>query len=92
MNVPRPTNTAAIISLAAGIASWVLLPFFAALVAVIAGHMARGEIRRERQDGDGLAIAGLVLGYLNLAFCTMLLVAIVFGLLGLGWLLSQGGG
>jgi hypothetical protein len=91
MNAPSPTNTAAVVSLATGIASWVLLPFLAAIVAVIAGHMARGQIAREGGDGDGLALAGLVLGYLNIAFCVLLLFALVFGLLGLGWLLSQGG-
>lgn len=92
MNAPSPTNAAAVVSLATGIASWVLLPFLAAIVAVIAGHMARSQIRREGGDGDGLALAGLVLGYLNIAFCVLLLFALVFGLLGLGWLLSQGGG
>ena len=92
MSAPGPTNAAAVVSLATGIASWVLLPFLAAIVAVIAGHMARGQIRREGGDGDGLALAGLVLGYLNIAFCVMVLFAIVFGLLGLGWFLTQGGG
>jgi len=32
--------------------------------AVVLGHMARGEIRRTGKRGDGMAIAGLVLGYL----------------------------
>ena len=73
---PR-TNTAAVISLVSGIASWVLLPLVAALVAVVAGHMARSQIRQDPpQDGDGYAVAGLILGYLNLA-----LVLAIFALL-----------
>jgi uncharacterized protein DUF1707/uncharacterized protein DUF4190 len=38
-----------------------------AIPAVILGHMARGEIRRTGKRGDGMAIAGLVLGYLAIA-------------------------
>ena len=41
----RPTNTLAVISLIAGIVSWLLLPFVGGLAAIICGHMARGEIR-----------------------------------------------
>jgi len=39
------------------------------LAAVIAGHIAKKEIRNSggRLSGDGLATAGLVLGYINLA-------------------------
>ncbi|WP_246212438.1 DUF1707 and DUF4190 domain-containing protein [Streptomyces abyssomicinicus] len=35
--------------------------------AVVLGHMARGEIRRTGQEGDGCALAGLVLGWLWVA-------------------------
>jgi hypothetical protein len=69
MNVPARTSSTAVISLCCGIGSWVLVPFLLAIVAIVTGHMARAEIRREPQQGDGMAIAGLVLGYLNLAFC-----------------------
>jgi hypothetical protein len=69
MHTPPPTSTAAILSLVFGIVSWVALPFVGAVVAVIAGHIARGDIRRAggRLDGDGLAVAGLVLGWVQLA-------------------------
>lgn len=66
--VPQ-TSTLAIVSLVSGIATWVVLPLVAAIVAVITGHMARNEIRHSagRLSGDGLALAGLVLGYAQLA-------------------------
>src|SRR5690606_3422961 len=70
-------------------------PVVAALVAVVCGHLARSEIRREpdRLDGDGLAVARLVLGYANLALAAIgVLMAVPFcgGLvvlagLGAGW-------
>lgn len=46
------------------------------LVAVVLGHLARGQIRRTGERGDGMAIAGLVLGYLGLAVVLVYLVAV----------------
>lgn len=81
MNVPAPlpfrqSSTLAIVSLIFGILCWIVIPLLGSLVAIITGHMARAEIRRapEHLDGDGLAIAGLLLGYIQL-------VLVVFGLL-----------
>ncbi|MET7640301.1 DUF1707 and DUF4190 domain-containing protein [Streptomyces sp. NPDC005438] len=39
-----------------------------AIPAVILGHMARAEIRRTGQPGDGHAVAGLVMGWLVIGF------------------------
>ena len=85
------TNSLALISLIAGVVGWTMVPFVASIVAVVTGHMARSQIRQSggREDGDGLAIAGLVLGYVGLALG---LIGIVFailvfvGVLGLGLL------
>ncbi len=91
MNTPHTrTSTAAIISLSFGVASWVLLPMLAAVVAIVAGHMARGEIQRSAGaiEGDGLAVAGLILGYLNLLIGIVVVAAVMFGvfaLAGLAW-------
>ena len=65
----RPTSSTAIVSLVAGLLSWVLLPWIGSIVAIIAGHMARSEIRRSdgALDGDGMALAGMVLGYVQIA-------------------------
>jgi hypothetical protein len=78
-----PTNTMAIVSLVSGILSWFIFPLIGAIVAIITGHMARKEIRNNFgvQTGDGLAIAGLILGYLNLVvMClSLVFVLLVFG-------------
>ena len=82
MNAPATqTCTNATLSLVFGILSWFALPVVGAIVAVICGHMARAEIRRSQGalDGDGLAVGGLILGYLHLALgLFVILAAFVF--------------
>jgi len=62
------TNALAVISLISGILSWLGVFGLGGLVAVICGHIAKNQIRDSggRQTCDGLATAGLVLGYLNI--------------------------
>ena len=87
------TSSLAVVSLVFGILAWCVLPFVGAIVAIICGHLARGEIRHsspdQRQDGDGMAVAGLVLGYAQLALCLLamfLLIAVLFfGFAIAGW-------
>ena len=79
----RQTNTMAIVSLVAGIAGYVIPhPFIAGIVAIITGHMARRQIRQTGEDGAGLAMAGLILGYIHLALSVLLVVAIIFLVIG----------
>lgn len=83
----RSTNTLAVISLIFGIVCWFVLPFVGAIVAVVCGHLARGEIRRAPPgtvEGDGVALAGLVLGYVHLGL-VLLAVMLVFAFLVLGF-------
>ena len=88
MSRPRRENsTLAIVSLVAGILGWTLLPLLGSIVAIVTGHLARAEIRREpeRLEGDGLAVAGLVLGWASvvLSLLAVLAFAVFFG--GLAW-------
>jgi hypothetical protein len=50
-----PTNTLAILALVFG--------FIIPIAGIICGHIARGQIKRTGESGDGLALAGLILGY-----------------------------
>ncbi|MBQ4853993.1 DUF4190 domain-containing protein [Rhodanobacter sp. B2A1Ga4] len=87
------TNSLAVVSLVFGILAWCVLPFIGAIVAIICGHLARGEIRRSppdnRLEGDGMAVAGLVLGYAQLVLCVLgvfvLIAVLVFGFAFAGW-------
>jgi Domain of unknown function (DUF4190)/Domain of unknown function (DUF1707) len=65
MAVPTPvtkTNDLAIASLACGLAQFVFGPL-TGIPAIVLGHMARAQIRRTGEQGDGLALAGLILGW-----------------------------
>jgi hypothetical protein len=88
--VARQTSTLAIASLVAGVLSWLLMPFVAGIAAVVCGHMARGEIRRSNGglEGDGLAVAGLVLGWVNIVLCVLTVLAVVLFFGGLAVLLG----
>ena len=88
MNQIRKTSNLAITSLVSGILGWTLLPFLGAIVAVITGHMARSEIRRSNGalDGDGLAVAGLVMGWISLALVVLGLFILFAFLGGIAWL------
>ena len=59
---PRGTNGLAIASLACGISQFMLGPL-PTIPAIVLGHMARHQIKRSGEDGAGLALAGLLLGW-----------------------------
>jgi competence protein ComGC len=74
---PAPqTSGKAIASLALGFLFWM---FPAAIAAIILGHISRSEIRRSagHLKGNGLALAGLILGYLGVAVIPFLIIAAI---------------
>jgi hypothetical protein len=70
------TNGLAIASLACGLGQFVVGPL-ATIPAIIFGHVARRQIRRTGQQGAGLALAGLTLGWV----AVILAIALVVGAL-----------
>jgi hypothetical protein len=56
------TNGLAMASLACGVAQFAIGPL-ATIPAIVLGHMARSRIRRTGEQGAGLALAGLMLGW-----------------------------
>ena len=75
----KQTSSLAIISLVSGILGWTLVPWLGSLVAIITGHMARAEIRRntDTMEGDGIAVAGLVLGWLSIGLTVLAIFAVI---------------
>ncbi|MEU2561772.1 DUF1707 and DUF4190 domain-containing protein [Streptomyces longispororuber] len=73
---PAPTNGKATAAMVCGIATF--FTFGASAVpAVVLGHMARAEIRRTHEHGDGQAVAGLALGWLAIVGWTLLFLLVV---------------
>jgi type II secretory pathway pseudopilin PulG len=68
-------------SLILGILSVMCLGLLAGLPAIVLGHQARRKVRTqpEQYAGDGLAMAGLVMGYASI-FTTICLIAVLAGL------------
>lgn len=81
---PR-TSSLAVVSLIFGILAYVFLPGIGALIAVICGHSARSEIRRAPPgsiEGDGVALAGLILGWIQLGFCLVVIGFVILVIVG----------
>jgi hypothetical protein len=80
-----PTSGLALTSVILG-ASSLFFCILTGIPAICFGHVARSEIRRSygKLSGDGMAIAGLVLGYLSVAMTVLVGVFVMFfaGVLG----------
>jgi len=72
-----PTNVLAIVALVSA--------FFIPVAGIVCGHLALGQIKRTGENGRGLALAGLIIGYVLTALILLLIVlAIVIPIFILG--------
>ncbi|WP_138757122.1 DUF4190 domain-containing protein [Modestobacter altitudinis] len=69
---PRRTNGLAIASMVLGI---VWLYWIGSVLALVFGYIARKQIRERGESGDGMAIAGIVLGWVGVG--VIVLVAVI---------------
>lgn len=81
--VYKRDSSLAIASLVCGLLTWSFVPFFGAIAAIITGHLAKREIRESQGtlSGDGMALAGLILGYTQLGLIvlgTLCVMALIF--------------
>ncbi|RAX44290.1 DUF4190 domain-containing protein [Arthrobacter sp. AQ5-06] len=65
---PAKTNSLAIAAL--------ISSFFISLLGIILGHIALNQIKTTGEGGRGLAIAGLVIGYVSIALAIIVLIVI----------------
>ena len=85
------TNSLAIVSFIAGVASvfgHVVVPGLGggvlALIAIITGVIARGEIKRTGEQGLWMAWAGIIIGLIHFALLILLVLLIIAGVFVLG--------
>jgi hypothetical protein len=70
------TNGYAVASLVCGLSQFLIGPL-AAIPAIAFGHAARNQIRQTGEQGAGLALAGLILGWGAAAVSVILMIAFV---------------
>ncbi|MET0672845.1 MAG: DUF4190 domain-containing protein [Microbacterium pygmaeum] len=71
------TNVLAVVSMVASIVGFIwILPFIGSLAGVIMGHISLRQLATSGEKGRGMALAGLIVGYVGLAL--FVVGAIVF--------------
>jgi len=78
----KPTNTLAIVALVTSLLG-------IGLAGIICGHISLGQIKRSGEQGYGLALAGLIIGYVETAFVALAIVGF-FSLFAFGHYSSYG--
>jgi hypothetical protein len=73
---PTRTNPLAIASLVCGIGQ-LLLGLLAGIPGIILGFIALNQIKTKGEGGRGMAIAGIVLGFIGVALSLILIIAVV---------------
>ncbi len=69
--VPRRTNGMAIASMVLGIL-WIY--WIGSILALVFGYIARRQIHERAEGGGGMAIAGIVLGWIGVGFLVVIFV------------------
>ncbi len=71
-----PTDGEATASLILGILSITMFLFLAGIPAIILGHMSRNNIHKSmgKLKGEGIALAGLIMGYISLLAIPLILI------------------
>jgi len=78
------TNVLAIVSLVASVSGFIILPFVGPLVGVITGHIGLAQIKRSGEKGRGMALAGVIIGWVSLAFILIFIAIIVISIIAVG--------
>lgn len=91
---PRPTNGLAVASLVCGIVgllgspfiAMIFIPILVPIAAIVMGHIARSQLKRTPEvGGKGMALTGLILGYIpiGVTLIGLVLLIIAFALFGM---------
>ncbi len=73
----KKTNTLSIVSLVFGIAGLILIPIISPIAALITGIIALSQIGKNKEQGKGIAVAGVVLGGVGIIFIPLIIIGII---------------
>jgi len=81
----QKTNGMAVTALVSGILGFTMCPGIGSVVALVTGYIARGQIERSggTEGGHGMAIAGIVMGWIGVALVVLTILAFLFGMFAL---------
>lgn len=71
---PFPKNDLGVWALVLGIVSIVMCGFFAGIPAIIVGNKSRQAVRNGEADNDGMALAGIITGWIGTAISILVIV------------------
>lgn len=89
---PRKQNGMALASLIVSIVSFVMCAGLPGIVGALLGHSAKKQIRQTGEDGDGLATAGIIVGWIGFGIGMALILfyaVLIIGGIGFGWFESS---
>jgi len=88
----KKDSALSIVSLVSGLVGWTFIPVVGAIAAIITGHLAKKEIRDSggALGGDGMALAGLILGYVQLGLILLALIVIIVAVFAFVPVVDQG--
>lgn len=69
---PMPTNSLSIVALILSLVG--LVTGFTAIGGIICGHIARSQIKRTGEAGDGMALWALIVGYVIVGFGALIVL------------------
>ena len=55
--------------------SWTWVLALGVVVGVILGHIALGQIKRTGEKGRGMALAGVIIGWISIGFTALLILS-----------------
>jgi len=70
---PRKNNSLALTSMIVSICGVLMCPLVG-VVGAILGHKARKQCRERDEDGDGMALAGIIIGWISFGFMVAIIL------------------
>ena len=80
----KPTNTMALIGFVLSLCGFVVGPL-AAVAGIVLGHIGLNQIKKTGEQGHGLGVAALIMGYIQVALIALVLVVMIVITVFFGW-------
>jgi hypothetical protein len=74
---PAPDTSKAVLSLVLGLVGVLFAGLFTGIPAIVIGQRARRAVRAGQAGGDGMALAGVILGWIATVFSVLIVAFVV---------------